>query len=412
MTAADLTVLRALAREIAEDAALPVQQERIRQWKALNALRPERPMVMVDQVPWDEMDVDGELTLRSEDPFHRRLETGLRRQLYGWRHMRADMVVLPVIVIPKVVGHDGFGVAIETDFLTVDAERDLVIRPSASGPLPPSLDDPSAIRTPSVWLEAEATAEREARAREVFDGILDVQMQGILPCHATWDEIVQLRDPIGALVDLATRPDEMHEIARRWSDARLAYVDRLEAQGLLGHGQQLVHCTGAFTDELPAEGFDPTRPRARDIWTCGMAQALGDVSPAMHAAFELPCAQAWYARFGLGYYGCCEPLHDRIDMVRRIPNVRKISISPWADVAVAAGNIAGDYVMSRKPSPFFLALDAFDLDGAEAEIRASIAACRATGTPLEIILKDITTVHGEPERLWAWERLAMELVGA
>lgn len=410
MTAADLPILRELAREIAEIAALPVQQERIRQWKALNALRPERPMVLIDQVPWDEMDVDGELALRTEDPFHRRLETGLRRQLYQWRHMRADMVVLPAVVIPGVIGTDGFGVAIETDFLTVDAANDLVVRPVAGEP--PSSDDPARIRTPNVWLEAGATAEREARAHEILDGILDVQMQGILPCHAAWDEIVQLRDPMTALTDLVTRPDEMHEIARRWSDARLAYVDRLEAEGLLGHGQQLIHCSGAFTDELPAEGFDLSRPRARDLWTCGMAQALGPVSPAMHAEFELPYAQAWFARFGLGYYGCCEPLHDRIDMVRRIPNVRKVSISPWADATVAAASIAGDFVMSRKPSPFFLALDAFDLASAEAEIREAAEACRATGTPLELILKDITTVRGEPQRLWAWERLAMGIVGA
>ena len=47
-------------------------------------------MVMIDQIPWHEMDVDGELELQSEDPFCRGLETGLRRTLYRWRHMRAD----------------------------------------------------------------------------------------------------------------------------------------------------------------------------------------------------------------------------------------------------------------------------------------------------------------------------------
>ena len=60
----DATVLRELGKQVAEIAALPVQQETIGLWKALNGLKPARPMVAIDQIPWHEMDVDGELTLQ------------------------------------------------------------------------------------------------------------------------------------------------------------------------------------------------------------------------------------------------------------------------------------------------------------------------------------------------------------
>ncbi len=51
----DVEVVRELAARVAELAALPVQQERIREWEALNGLRPERPMAMIDEIPWHEL---------------------------------------------------------------------------------------------------------------------------------------------------------------------------------------------------------------------------------------------------------------------------------------------------------------------------------------------------------------------
>ena len=108
--AKDRDVLRELGKQVAEIAALPAQQETISLWEALNGLRPVRPMVTIDQIPWHEMNVDGELILQTEDDFCRRIETGLRRTLYGWRHMRVDMVVEPWVEIPKVIRGTDFGI--------------------------------------------------------------------------------------------------------------------------------------------------------------------------------------------------------------------------------------------------------------------------------------------------------------
>ena len=124
MTRADLDVLRALAHEVAEIAALPVQQETIALWKALNGLRPARPLALIDQIPWHEMDVDGELALRTEDETARTFELTLRQTLYRWRHMRADMVVEPVIDVPKVIRSTGFGVRTEETTLATDPHND------------------------------------------------------------------------------------------------------------------------------------------------------------------------------------------------------------------------------------------------------------------------------------------------
>jgi hypothetical protein len=129
----------------------------------------------------------------------------------------------------------------------------------------------------------------------------------------------------------------------------------------------------------------------------------------MHKEFELDYAQSWAKRFGLVYYGCCEPLHDKIDIIRGLPNVRKISMSPWVDVEVGAQRIGGDYVFSRKPSPALLAPDTWSPAAVEADLVETREACARHGCPLEFILKDISTVRYEPQRLWEWVDVAMQV---
>ena len=404
----DRAVLRQLAAEVAEIAALPEQKETIALTKALNGLRPVRPMVMIDQIPWHEMNVDDELTLQTSDPFCRELETRLRRTLYSWKHMRADMVVEPIIDIPKVICSTGFGFEVVEDRAILDPQNDVVghyyidqIKTE---------EDLERLHAPEVSLDAAATAEAEAKAHEIFDGILEVRMQGVFPAFAPWDVITTWRGAQNVLWDLADRPDFMYRLISRLTDAYLCMLDQLEEKGLLGYGQSTIHCTGAYSDELPAPGFDPQRPRARDLWTFGMAQIFAAVSPEMHKRYDIDFAIRWYERFGLGYYGCCEPLDEKIDIVRLIPRVRKISMSPWVNQERGAERIGRDFVFSRKPSPAFLATDSWEPEAVERDLRRTLDICRRHGCPVELILKDISTVRYQPQRLWEWCDIAMRLV--
>jgi len=404
----DRLVLRELAREVAEIAALPAQQETIALWRGLNGLRPARPMVMIDELPWNEMDVDGELTLHTGDGFCRGLETTLRQTLYAWRHFPVDMVVEPVIDVPKAIHSDGFGVGIEETTLATADDNEIVSHHYVDQFRTDI--DVGKIRAPVITLDEGATASAEARAHDVFDGILDVRMQGMFLSYEIWDDITMWRGAQNVLFDLVDRPEHMHRIASRYVGAKLAMLDQLETKGLLGHGQPRIHCTGAHTDELPAPGFESARPRAKDNWTYGMAQILGSVSPAMYEEFEVDYAIEWYSRFGLGYYGCCDPLHDRVDIIRRIPNVRKISMSAWADVDKGAEQIGRDFVFSRKPNPALVAMQTWEPEAIEKDLRRTLDACIRFGCPVEIALKDISTVRYEPQRIWEWAGIASRLV--
>ncbi len=141
------------------------------------------------------------------------------------------------------------------------------------------------------------------------------------------------------------------------------------------------------------------------MWGCSNAQIFSSVSPEMHWDFALKHDLRWLSRWGLTYYGCCEPLDLKIDLLRRIPNLRKISISPWCNTANAVVKIGRDYVMSRKPNPAILADDVWHPERARAELCEFLE--QARGCQVELIMKDISTVRYQPQRLWEWAAMAI-----
>jgi hypothetical protein len=405
----DTAIIRELAAHTAEIAAMPVQEEKRRLWRRLNGLDPVRPMVMIDQVCWNEMEVDGELALRCADPERRSYERDLRRTLYQWKHFPVDMVVEPFVRVPLAIRGTDFGITTQEDIAVTDPANEVVGHKFHNQFQDDA--DLEKMHLPRVSHDEVETRRRLSVAHDLFDGLLEVKPGGA-DLHCTlWDPISQWMSVEGALYALVDRPEFMHRLAARMTDGYLGLFDQLEAQGLLCQPQSLVHCTGAWTDDLPAPGYDPARPRTRDIWGTGLAQMFATVSPAMFREFEVNYVARIFSRFGLVYYGCCDPLDRKMNEVRMIPNVRKISMSPWADQERGAAEIGRGYVFSRKPSPAFLAGDRFDEERVRTDLLATRAVCERHGCPLEYILKDISTVGHRPERLFAWARIAMEVVG-
>jgi hypothetical protein len=405
----DVTILRQLAAEVAEIAALPVQEEKRALWRQLNALQPARPMVMIDQVCWNEMNIDGELTLRCCDPECRSYEEFLRRTLYQWKHFRVDMVVEPFMRIPKAICNTEFGVEVQENIAVTDPDNDVVAHRYQNQFQ--TLDDLQKIQMPYISHDAAETERRLAVAHELFDGLLEVRPWGLDPYLSLWDPIATWMGVENALYTLVDQPELMHGLVGRMTAGYLSMLDQLEEQGLLCAPQSLIHCTGAYTDELPAPGYDPDKPRTKDIWMFGLAQMFATVSPRMFQEYEVEYTRPICERFGLVYYGCCDPLDQKMDQVRMIPHVRKVSMSPWVNQARGAEAIGRDFVFSRKPSPAMLAFDTFDPEAVRQDLLATRKICEQNDCPLELILKDISTVRYQPERLFRWAEVAMQVVG-
>lgn len=408
VTKADVEVLRELAGQVAEIAALPVQEEKRALWRKLNGRQATRPMVMIDQVCWHEMD-QNELTLRCSDPDCRGYERYLRRTLYQWNHFPVDMVVEPFLRVPKSISSTRFDIDVSEDTVGTDPSNDVVSHKYFNQFT--TEEDLEKIQIPQIVHDEDATKIRVDAAHEIFGGLLDVRAEGVDPYLSLWDPIATWMGVENVLYALIDRPEYMHRLVRRVTDGYMGLLDQLEEQGLLCRPQSLVHCTGAHTDDLPAPGYDPAHPRVKDLWMFGLAQMFATVSPEMFREFEVDYTARICERFGLVYYGCCDPLDGKMDEVRMIPNVRKISMSPWADQERGAAEINGDYVFSRKPSPALVAIDELDGDEIRRDLVETRRICDQHGCAVEFILKDISTVRYEPKRLTEWNRIAMEVVG-
>ena len=412
MIAKDKEILQDLARSYAEIAVLPLHEEKRKLWVELNGLRPIRPMVIIDQVCWNEMDHNGEITAHCEDPFLAFIETNFRRKLYQWEHFPVDMVFDNWVNIPKAISNSGFGIKIQEETQAIEAENAVLSHSYEN--LFQTEKDLDKIKTPVITHDEVETARRLEMAHEIFDGILEVRGYGFTPFISFWDPIATWMNVEEALFAMIDKPEFIHGILERMTQGYLSMLDQLEMQGLLcsQENQTTIHCTGAYTDELPNEGYDAVKPRCQDLWTAGLAQMLGSVSPAMYDEFETQYASRIFERFGLVYYGCCEPLDKKMEQVRKTPNVRKVSMSPWADHENGAAEIGKDFVFSSKPNPANVAMTSFDCDLIRKELTGIKEACDKNGCPLEFILKDLSTVKHEPERLDKWAKIAMEVAEA
>jgi hypothetical protein len=186
-------------------------------------------------------------------------------------------------------------------------------------------------------------------------------------------------------------------------------LDQYENLNLLTLNNR-IYRTGSgglgYSDELPQPDFNPKKVKATDLLGFATAQIFSEVSPQMHKEFALNYELRWLERFGLNYYGCCEALNKKIDIVKKIPNLRKISISPWANLEEAVLQIGDSYILSCKPTPSILAVESQDPEKARRDLINILE--KTKGCYVEIIMKDISTVRYQPQRLWEWAKIANE----
>jgi len=411
-TMKDRSILRQLAGQLAEIASLPVHQETIQGWKRANDLQRGKPMIWINEIPWHEMNVDDELTLQTSDLFLREVEGQLRMTRYQWRHMPGDMVVEGVFYCPLVIQDTGFGITEDVDTVKTDDASSVVSRRFHLQIQ--REEDLEKIRTPHVAYDAEATERNYQSLVGLFGDILPIVKRGAPGFwFAPWDELIRWWGVQEAMVDMVNRPELVHHAMDRLVNAYLSRLDQYEALGLLSLNNTNVRIGSGglgYTDELPQRDFRPAYVRTRDLWGCATAQIFSGVSPKMHMEFALQYELRWLRRFGLNYYGCCEPLDLKVDMLKVVPNLRKISMSPWIDPDRAVANMGDRYVFSYKPNPAVFAEDNWHPEKARAELESLLA--KARGCIVEVIMKDISTVRYKPQRLWEWAAMAREVTEA
>ena len=401
----DILTVRELAKRYMEIASSEKHERMRRRFRDTNDLKVVRPPLIMEEIPWHEMNMDGELDCHAEDGRLRSMEWSLRVALFREKHFRCDNYAVPWWPVYKSYSSTGSGFAIDEDRVAVDKRNNIV-----SHRYHDVLADESALE---AWHEPVITPYPEndranmAFAEEVMEGIMPVRLTGHGIYYSPWDEIAMLRGVEPVLVDMVERPEYLHRIMKLFTRGMERTMDQMEQYGLYEPEAVSLHCTpGDFTHK---EAYDPSFGKCENIWFRTMAQMFSTVSPEAHYEFDVQYSIPLASRCAHTYYGCCEPLSDRIDILKRYPNLRKVGCSPWADVEKTAEQLGGDYVLSRKPSPAHAAIST-DPDQIRREIAETAEACLKHGTPCDITLKDISTVSYKPANLILWAEAASSVL--
>ncbi len=396
--------LRALATRYMSYALSARNDEKRELWRTLNNMNMQKPMVTINQIPWKELEIDESLLCTVNDRYFREVERKLRRYIYQWEHMPADMVLNPYIILPRPVSNTGFGMSVKR----LEHGKDGSIRSYLFDDQFEEMEDVDKIKTPVLALNPEYEAEILDVAEGIFDGIAPVRWGGIMLHSGLWDQVSFWKGVENCYIDLLDRPELIHAIMDRYTNAFIAQIEQINKLGVYNIEDNMCHCSYTFSDALPTDSCDVEHPTTYDGWTFSMAQIFTSVSPSINEEFEVPYMSKIFSYFGSVYYGCCERLDDRLHIIDRMPNIRKISCSPWSDREHFAATLPKKYIMSNKPTPAYFVGATFDEEVVRKDLRRTIALAKQNDLCLELLLKDISTVENDPTRLWRWSEIALE----
>ena len=401
MTQRDKCVVRELAKRYMEMATSEKQLKMNQRMKATNDLSVVRPPVLIDEIPWYQMDIDGELSCICEDKRARAIEYEFRKAIYRWKHLKADTIFEPFFRVKMAYDSTGIGISAKEEIRRTDSINNII-----SHSYEDLLENEEAldqIKIPTFTARPDKDEANMEFYSELLGDSMPVRLCGrVYLYHAPWDIIARLRGVEPILFDLYDRPEHLHAIRQRFHDIAVAELDFVEKHLHVDNTIAGLHCTPAYVSGLAEDGWKAT-------WFRTMAQCFGDVSPEMHAEFDIDYAVKLSERFAYTYYGCCEPLDKKLDVIGKIKNLRKVGVSPWANEEIMAEIMGGRYVYSRKPNPANVAIST-NPDVIRRETEKTVKLCIKHGCPCDITLKDISTVSHRPENLIIWAETVSDVL--
>ncbi len=240
----------------------------------------------------------------------------------------------------------------------------------------------------------------------------------ILPVHVNKSTVypiwggTDLSETAGSLIGmeelmvmLYENPELVHRLMAFTRDSVLANLEKGEAAGDWSTVDGCNYGLPLEVADLPAPQANSHGAALKDLWFFTHAQEFEVVSPAQHDEFLLQYQMPIMARFGLVNYGCCETLDNKIDMLRQIPNLRRILLGPRVDLAKGCKRIGRDYVVSWRPNPAMVSAG-FDAAAIRKTLRQGFA--DAGDCNIEIMLKEMMTIENDLSRLVKWTEIAKQ----
>ncbi len=422
ISAKDRSVIRGLATKWMELAADPVMAERKRQWKALHDLSPVKPMILFETSSVDGFVMPSEILC--EDPFLRAVERNMRDTVRHAGEVGDDVVLEPYFRFGWQMALPDFGVIVEQKpALMGNSETSLGY--TFNFPLKTPADF-AKLKTRTFAVDREKTQRLKSMLEEAAGDILPVRVGNYDPFIAesgdegfcgnfffglTW-QIYRFIGNDGLLYWVYDAPETIHKLMAFLKDDKTALFRYMEKEGLLdinADTQMAGPRSYGYVSGLPDSRHEGP-VKLKDLWGWAESQESVNISPAMFKEFVLPYLADLSAMFGLVYYGCCEPVQDRLGLIiEAIPNLRSVSVSGWSDFEKVAEMLGKRYVFSRKPTPALVSGANPPWDLARKDMEKTRAATK--GCNLEILFRDLYTVNHERTRIAEWVRMAKAVFG-
>ncbi len=409
----DIETLRDLAREHVDIAGLPANVDRRDLWYRHNDLEESRPLVLIESFPaTDEYVTDADLLC--EKKWARGVERWFRVQKCHYEKVDDDDVIEPFFNVNWRVSTSDYGVKVDMRYSPGREGEGVVDGSAVWEPALEDVDRDFQKLTPRTFsVDREGTLAWKWHLEEAFGDILPVRIRG----GFWWTtgmtiQAIKFTGLENLMLMMYDNPDGLHRVMGFMRDDQIAFAEWLEREGLLSLNNENDYIgsgSRGYTRELPKDDWDAGGPvRLKDLWVLSESQETVGVGPSQFEEFIFPYQKAVTDRFGLLYYGCCEPVHSRWDVIRKFENLRGISVSPWCDEDFMAEALGRDYVYSRKPNPTLISTSQWDEDAIREDVRTTLKA--AKGCNIEIVMKDVHTLAGEPWRAGRWVALAREVI--
>ena len=395
----DTRVVRDLAARVMEFALGEECEVRRRRWRAANGCRrgDRAPVWCRPAAVWQEI-LPPE-ALSCSDALYRRVEYALRQHLYKiW--VGDDHIVEPWWGVGTVFRCDSphtWGLPVQQSLGTTPQGGFSYLHPVQT----PA--DYARITVPTFTYDRAATERAVAEMQDLLGETMPVWITGAPPLGPHQNNYIeQLRGMMGLMEDMAFQPALVHQAMAKFTEAALRAQRTAEEAGVLTpNHHEPMFCS----DPLP--GSPCSGPvRLQHLWVSANSQEFDLVSPDMQDEFLLTYQRVIMQQYGAVQYGCCESLTTKTAIVLRIPNLRIFVCSFWSDLDRIIEACRQTCTIMWRQSAAQVTVNP-TLDEHRQHLESGLE--RLRGHYYQIVLRELQTLHGRPDRLRQWARLAIEM---
>lgn len=406
MNAKDRERLRYLAAHQLEIANSPKNLQRVELWKRHNMYKGERPPIHIEVNTFAHEAIMP--FLQCEDETARNIEYKLIGNFINLEQFDDDKVVPPYFQQTYDIYFTLFGHHIkQTTMKKADGTE---MGHHFEHIIDDLYDDFDKIKSPSVYgVNKESTMQKFELYNDIFGDILPVRLISDGLYSTPTQHVVHMMGMENMLYSMYDYPDEFKEMMDRIADDYIAYFKKLESENVLQQNKSFEWvCQGsmAFYDEPDKKG----QIKTTDLWGFMDSQETVGISPQMFREFIFPCYKKIASVFGRLNYGCCEPVSTFWEDIKTLPNLKKVSISPWCDEDFMAEQLRDSGIIyHRKPSPNYLGVGAnLDEDAFRKHIEKTVKT--AKGCKLEICQRDVYTVNKDMDKVRRYVQIIRETI--